>query len=292
MKLSRSIAPLLVALACFASAAFAADHPVIPLWPDGAPGSAGKTAPEKIRIGDAGDHIVSSVHQPTLTVYLPEKSTATGAGVLVIPGGGHREIWMDHEGYNVAQWLADHGIAAFILKYRLAREPGSTYRVEVESLQDTQRALRLIHSRTAAWSLDPARVGVIGFSAGGELAALVSLRHDAGRADAADPVERASCRPAFQALIYPGNSAAIVPTKNSPPAFLACGSDDRADISEGLAKVYLLFKQAGVPAEIHIYAGVSHGFGIRPTNTGAVATWPDRFREWLVQEKFLGSKPK
>jgi acetyl esterase/lipase len=276
----------LLGATCIASLS-AAPAPVVLLWPAVAPGSEGKTAPEKVRITDTGEHVVASVHQPSLTVYLPAPGRATGAGVIVMPGGGHRELWVDHEGHAVAQWLADHGIAAFVLKYRLAREEGSTYQVEVEPLQDAQRALRLVRSHGAEWNVDPDRVGVIGFSAGGELAALVSRRHDAGRADAADPVERLGCKPAFQGLIYPGNSGTIAPAKDSPPAFLACGYGDRADISEGLAKVYLLFKQAGVPAELHIYAGAGHGFGLRASNKSPSATWIDRFADWLADRGML-----
>ena len=230
---------------------------------------------------------MSNIHLPELLVFLPENDRATGAGVLVIPGGGHRELWMDHEGYNVARWLTSRGIAAFILKYRLAREEGSAYRVEVESLQDAQRALRLVKSHSSAWQVDPARVGVIGFSAGGELAALVAAHRDAGRPGASDPVERENSRPAFQALLYPGNATAIVPAAKAPPAFLACGSDDRPDIADEIANVYLRFKHAQVPVELHLYAGVGHGFGIRASNHSPSADWPEQFRGWLGGSGFL-----
>ena len=180
----------------------------------------------------------------------------------------------------MAKWLAANGIAAFVLKYRLAREAGSAYRIDVEALQDAQRAVRLVRSRAIEWKIEPERVGVLGFSAGGELASLVSMRYDGGVANASDPVDRQSCRPAFQALIYPGASQNIVPTKESPPAFLAAGINDRADISEGVARTYLLFKQVAVPAELHIYAGTGHGFGLRP---GPSAGWIARFSEWIAE---------
>src|SRR6266849_1027310 len=122
---------------------------VIPIWPGDAPGSEGQTAPEKVRLSPDGEHIVSSIHHPSLTIYLPAADKATGAAVVICPGGGHRELWMDHEGYNVARWLSGHGIAAFILKYRLAKDEGSPYQVEVHSLADAQRALRLVRSRAA-----------------------------------------------------------------------------------------------------------------------------------------------
>jgi dienelactone hydrolase len=270
--------------------ASAAEREVVRLWSGTAPGSEGRTAEEKVRIAEGGDHVVTSVHQPSLTVYLPEGSTPTAA-VLVIPGGGHRELWMDHEGYNVAQWLADRGIAAFILKYRLAREEGSTYKVDVESLQDAQRALRTIRHRAAEWRVDPARLGVLGFSAGGELAALAAARgSDAPSNQGADVIDALSSRVAFQALIYPGRSDSILPEPSSPAAFLLCGANDRPDISEGLAKVYLRFKTAKVLVELHIYAHAGHGFGVRPTNHTSSAGWIDRFREWLTDGRFLEAK--
>src|SRR4029077_3766741 len=137
---------LLLSLPHTARMAEAQEPQAIPLWPAGAPGSAGKTADEHVRISDQGDHIVSNVHQPSILPYLPDPAAATGAAVIVIPGGGHRELWMDHEGYRVGRWLADHGVAAFVLKYRLAREAGSTYTVEGTELADVQRAIRLVRS--------------------------------------------------------------------------------------------------------------------------------------------------
>lgn len=267
------------------SPARAAAGPVVVLWPNGAPGSEGKTGDEKT--DERG--FISNIHRPSLTVYLPAAGKATGAAVLVIPGGGHRFLAIDHEGYNVAAWLSEHGIAAFILKHRLAREEGSTYKIEKESLQDAERAMRLIRSRATEWGVDPSRLGVMGFSAGGELAALVAARGGPGVADAADPIDRLGSQAAFQVLIYPGNSKAIIPTKDSPPAFLACGYKDRPDISEGLAEVYLRFKRAGVPAELHIFAESGHGFGVRAANPPPSGDWPMRFREWMVAGGFLNT---
>jgi len=194
---------------------------------------------------------------------------------------------MDHEGYNIAPWLANRGIAAIILKYRLAREEGSTYTIESHSLADAQRAMRLIRSHAAEWKIDPSRIGIMGFSAGGELAALASLKYDAGNASAADVIDRQASKPAFQALIYPGNAKSILPDKDSPPAFLCCGYDDRADISEGIANVYLAFKHVGVPAELHVYSGTGHGFGVRASNQKPSGAWLFRFHEWLGERGFL-----
>lgn len=262
----------------------------IPLWPGAAPGSEGKTAKELVVTNDSGEERVSSVHHPSITPYLPPKGKATGTAVLVVPGGGHRLLAITHEGYNVAQWLAARGIAALVLKHRLAREEGSTYRIEVESFADAQRAVRLIRSRSQDWGLDPSRVGAMGFSAGGELVSQISTRFDAGNAQSDDPIERQRSKPDFQALIYPGRSGDIQPTKESPPAFLACAYNDRRDISEGLAEVYLRFKRSGVPAELHIYGTGGHGFGLRDSNTRPVATWIVRFEEWLGESGLLPSK--
>jgi acetyl esterase/lipase len=267
----------------------AAQRPVVLLWPQGAPGSEGQSGPEAVRIAPGGDHVISHVIQPSITVYLPAPDQATGASVVVIPGGGHSELWMDHEGYNVAAWMSDHGIAAFILKYRLAREKNSTYTIEGTELKDLQRAIRTVRSRAAEWCTDPKRIGVIGFSAGGELALLASVRYDEGDPAAPDPVDRQSSRPDFQGLFYPGipGDMTFSFSKDTPPAFMACGANDRPDISERLPELYLALKRAGVPVEVHIFAGIGHGFGIRITNTGNAALWPDLFYGWLNTNNFL-----
>jgi acetyl esterase/lipase len=118
---------------------------------NGAPGSEAKTAVEKVRVNEYGEHIISSVHHPSFTPYLPARKYRTGAAVIIAPGGGHSELWMDHEGYSVARWLSDHGVAAFVLKYRLARGKDSTYTIEGDELADIQRAVRMVKSRTRIW---------------------------------------------------------------------------------------------------------------------------------------------
>src|SRR5437867_2268034 len=251
----------------------------IPLWPIGSPGSEGKNDKEIVQRGANGERSVYSIHNPSITPYLPPKDKTTGAAVIVIPGGGHRVLAITHEGYNVAQWLSERGIAAFVLKYRLARETNSTYKIDVEALADTQRAIRLVRSRAQEWNIDPARVGAIGFSAGGELVNLACARFDEGKPG--DPVERQPCRPNFQALIYPGRSGDIQPTNGFPPVFLACAYNDRKDISEGSAETYLRFKRAGVPAELHIYSTGGHGFGLRARNQKPVRAWITAFYEWM-----------
>ncbi len=273
-----------IALGLAAGACHADEFPAgLPLWPDGAPGSEARAGePETVE----GQN-VSNVHQPTLTPFLPESGKATGTAVVIAPGGGHRKLCLGHEGYALAEWFADHGIAAFVLKYRLSREEGSTYTIEDHAMADTRRAIRMIRHRAAEWRVRPDRLGVLGFSAGGELAAYAAMKSDPGDPGAADPIERQGSRPDFQGLIYPGKSDTFTVEEGMPPAFIAFGYHDRPDIASGMAEVYLKYQAAGVPAEMHVYANAGHGFGYRPGTDSAAGAWPMRFREWLVDSKLL-----
>ena len=254
----------------------------IPLWLDGAPGSEARAKePEKID----GNNVLN-VHSPSITPFLPTKES-TGVAVIIAPGGGHSKLCLGHEGYALAEWMRDRGIAAFVLKYRLAREPGSTYTIQDHAMADTRRALRIVRSRAREWNISPDRIGIMGFSAGGELAAFSAMKSDGGNASATDPVERAGCRPDFQALIYPGTSDLFTVEKGMPPLFIACGYNDRDDISKGMAKLYLKYKEAGVKAELHIFSSTGHGFGYRTGTTSGFGDWPLRFREWLVDSKLI-----
>jgi acetyl esterase/lipase len=259
----------------------------IKLWPKGAPGAEGSVTPETVRLSPDGEHILSNIQEPSILPYLPSKDQATGAAVIVAPGGGHSELWMDHEGYAVAEWLSGHGVAAFVLKYRLAKQKDSTYTVEDTELGDMQRAIRTVRSRSAEWGIDPARIGVMGFSAGGELAALASTRYDEGTPTSEDPVERAGSKPNFQALLYPAIPHDRRLTADTPPAFLACGGNDRPDIAQGLPELYLALTRLHVSAELHIYAGVGHGFGVRKTNPTPVSGWTTLFLEWMNAQGLL-----
>jgi len=272
-----------------AATARAQEPAAVLLWPAGAPGSEGKTGPEHVRITEQGDHIVSNVHRPSILPYLPDAAAASGAAVIVIPGGGHRELWMDHEGYRVGRWLADHGVAAFVLKYRLAREPGSSYTVEGTELADVQRAIRLVRSRASAWGLAPDRIGVIGFSAGGELAALAGTRGAPGTAGAEDPVDRESSVVAFMGLVYPAIPAALALSKETPPAFLLCGEHDGPAIADSIASLYGAIRRAGGSAELHVLTGAGHGFGIRDGNPEGVAIWPTLFLNWMRARGMLST---
>jgi acetyl esterase/lipase len=295
MKHPRLVVIFALALAVLGTVFGAESAPVVYLWPNGAPGSEARmNEPEKMR-----NEYLSNIHHPSLTVFLPAKDKATGAAVIVAPGGGHRFLTIANEGTDVARWLADHGIAAFVLKHRLGSDESNPagapqpYKWDVHGVADGHRAVRIVRSRAQEWILNPNAIGMLGFSAGGEIVAQVMMHPEEAHADATDPLERVSSKLNFQALIYPGKSQLIIPTKDSPPAFMACGFNDRKDISEGLPQVYLLFKQAGVQSDLHVYAGVGHGFGIRETlKPGAktpLAGWPQRFVEFLGQQKFLDS---
>ncbi len=274
-------------LALLSTAVSGTEPEAIPLWANGAPGSeARKAEAEKADIGP-GKCNVTNVHNPSITPYLPTASKGTGTAIIIAPGGGHRVLCLGHEGNALGEWFAEHGIGAFVLKYRLAREPGSTYTVDDHAMADTRRAIRMVRSRASEWNLKPDRIGVLGFSAGGELAALAAMKSDSGQSDASDPIDRASSRPDFQVLIYPGSSNRFTVEAGMPPAFIALGAKDRPDISIGMAELYLKYKKVGVPAELHIYSNADHGFGYRPDSKTAAGAWPMRLREWLVDSKLL-----
>lgn len=270
------------ALLLTASAGRAAD-PIL-LWPNGAPGSEAKSAPESMRINPPDEQVLTGNITPAITAYLPDPAKATGAAVIVIPGGGHRDIWITHEGYRVAQVMADHGVAAFVLRYRLSKAEGSTATLD-DSLADVQRAIRLVKSHASDWHIDPARVGVMGFSAGGHLTALAGTHGVEANPAAADPIDRLSSRAAFLGLIYAYIPDDIVFKADTPPAFLIFG--DKDSVVKGQGERYLALRKLGVPAEIHVLSGVGHGFGIRPTNPPHVAIWTTLFVNWLDASGFL-----
>jgi acetyl esterase/lipase len=261
--------------------------PQIYLWPKGAPGSEGVTAKEQWLPSKDGFHRVTNVHNPSITVFLPPKIKATGAAFVICPGGGHSHLAMDLEGSQVAERLNRMGIAAFVLKSRLAKTEGYHYEVEVHSLQDAQRALRLVRSRAKEWNVDPARVGIMGFSAGGGIAALIETRFDAGKPDAADPIDRLSSRPDFAVLGYPGlRGLQVTVAKDTPPTFIVVNNDDA--LAPFSTEYYIALKKAGVPAELHIYTKGGHGFGMTGRTPAfaqlPVSGWPDRLLEWMNQK--------
>lgn len=270
--------------ALLAGPALAADPPLIPLWDKGAPGFEARKDEKEVRDrqNKAGEYRLTNVHNPYVTVFLPAKEKASGAAVVLVPGGGHRELWPKHEGENVAEWLRERGIASVVLRYRLAREKDSPYKIDVHAVQDGQRALRLVRGKAAEWNVDPARVGMMGFSAGGELTALVCNKADKGSPDAADPLDKLSATPDFQGLVYSGPQGirGATVTKDTPPTFMVVGDVDGA--AGWLIDHAQALRKAKVPVELHVYAKAPHGFGYRPGQSARPAdAWPQRFEEFL-----------
>jgi acetyl esterase/lipase len=272
------------ALACGAAQA----QQVIPLWDKGAPGfEARRDEPEQ-----HADWWYKNIHNPSLTVFLPPAGKATGAAVIVAAGGGHRELVFNPEGVEPAQYLASIGVTAFALKYRLFREPGSKYTID-NTAQDIQRAMRTVRARAAEWNLDPNRIGVMGWSAGGEVAALVAYPPGEGNPASKDPVERVSARPDFQILIYPGPLG--IPEKipaNAPPAFLLGAADDEY-VAGVLYDITNKYRAAGASLETHIYAQGKHAFNMgQRSKYVSIQRWRDRLGEWLQDRGYLSASGK
>ncbi len=257
---------------------------VLPLWTKGAPGFENRrNEPEQVK-----DYWVTNIHNPSITVFLPPKEKATGAAVIICPGGGHRGLVYNAEGMEPALFLNSLGVAAFVLKYRLSREENSPYSLEKHPRQDAYRAMRLVKSRAKEWGIDPARVGMLGFSAGGEVVAMVAYANGQGDAKAADPIDRLNGKPDFQMLIYPG-PLGIPDTINStaPPAFLLAANNDVC-CSEPIVKLLKNYRAAHVPVEVHIYTQGSHGFNMgQRSKLASISTWPQRMADWLADNNIL-----
>lgn len=266
-------------------------HP-IQIWQAGVPGFASHASKEEIiEVTKSGERNVMNVHTPSLVPYLPAPEKSSGVAIVVAPGGGHSKLCIDHEGHNICKWLSSHGVAAYMLKYRLCREKDSSYTLEEHAVADLERAIRWVRTNSKGKQDASIQVGAMGFSAGGELVFLAAQRDGGSTNTTYDTIEKESGRPDFQCLIYPGKSHLISPSPTTPPVFIACGMQDRKDISEGMAEAYLRYKQAGVPAELHIYSGAGHGFGYRTNMKGPVSTWPERLMDW-IHDQVLKSKPR
>lgn len=275
----------------------------VAVWPGQAPGEKGEIGPEKVTQGKPGEARpvtrITNVARPTLTIFRPAKAKDTGAAVVIAPGGGYNILAWDLEGEEVARWLNSVGVTGIVLKYRVPRRPGTANGVPPpQALMDAQRALSLVRSRAAEWGLDPKRIGMLGFSAGGHLTAWAATNFDRRAYDSLDAVDRVSCRPDFAILIYPAYlvekdlkelTPLIRVTKETPPAFFAHASDDRVR-AENSVGMYLALRRAGVPAELHIYALGGHGFGLRPSDRPC-STWPQRCAEWLRSQGLLQGAP-
>src|SRR6202790_2459709 len=263
------------------------------LWPHGAPGAAANSAPE-VDTTTAKDNLIAGkplvrlgdVSVPTLTVYSP-KGKNTGAAVVVFPGGGYHILAIDLEGTEVCDWLSSVGITCVLLKYRVPDT--GPYPKSAAALQDGQRAVGIVRSHAAEWHIDPKRVGVLGFSAGGHLAAALSTHFEKRLYDTVDVADQVSCRPDFAVIVYPGylaieeqnfaGNADIHPTEETPPSFIVQAEDDPVHV-ENSTVYFLALKNAKVPAEMHIYAQGGHGYGLRRTEL-PVTGWPQVVGTWL-----------
>lgn len=256
----------------------------IPLWPAGAPGfEHRKDEPER-----AKDWWVKNIHQPSITAFFPPKGKANGTAVLICPGGGHKALVYNSEGKRAAEFFNRHGITAFVLKYRLAREEGSPYSLEKHVRQDAYRAMRLVRSRAAEWNLMEGRIGMMGFSAGGELVAQVAYTPGQGKAKAKDPIDRLNGQPDFQILVYPG--PLFMPEKvpaDAPPAFMIAAIDDEC-CSAPVIELLQKYHTAKIPAEAHVFSQGQHAFnmGYRSESI-AVKNWSDRLLDWLKDSELL-----
>ncbi len=259
---------------------------VIPLWFNGAPGFEDrKDEPEQ-----AKDWWVKNVHYPSVTAYFPKNGTTNGTAVVICPGGGHRTLVYNSEGRDAAQYFNTLGVTAFVLKYRLFREENSPYK-ELHARQDGIRAMRLVRSRAAEWGLDSSKIGIMGFSAGGELAAWTSFAEAGVSATSEDLVERASAHPDFQILIYPGPLA--VPDSlgaTPPPAFLLAATEDEC-CSEPILELVKMYRKAKIPAELHLYAKGNHAFNMgKRTTLVSIKNWSQRLTDWMMDNNYLENK--
>ncbi len=273
----------------FATLAQADDPTIINVWPGEAPGEPDGIGEEENlppRDGELPTLRLTNVTVPTLEIYRPSPDVDTGAAIVICPGGGHYVLAYDKEGTEVAEWLSAIGVTGIVLKYRVpAREQDRRYRAAV---QDAQRAMRVVRAHAHEWQIDPERIGILGFSAGGETAALTCLFHDQPQYEAVDEMDEASARPDFAALIYTGglydpDTGAlrdyVQVNESTPPMFFAHAIDDNVH-PENSILMCLALKQAGIPAEMHIYGSGGHGFGMRSSSSPS-STWPDRCEAWL-----------
>ncbi|HUG90369.1 MAG TPA: alpha/beta hydrolase [Planctomycetaceae bacterium] len=271
-------------------------RPAIAVWPADAPGEAGDIASEQVTRPEPGDPRpvirISNVTKPTLTVFEPPADRRNGTAVVVCPGGGYNILAWDLEGVEVARWLNSIGVTAFVLKYRVPRRADRP-RHEAP-LQDAQRAVSLVRANASSWQVEPERIGILGFSAGGHLSASVATNFDRRGYEPLDDVDRTSCRPDFAVLVYPaylvegeGLAPEIRVSEHTPPVFFAHAGDDRIGPENSIA-LYQALHRAGVAAELHVYSAGGHGFGLRPSDLPC-SRWPTQCEAWLRNQGLLGS---
>ncbi len=280
-----------------AGVSLAAEKPVVKLWPQGLPGDAKPVAPERVASLQSKQtrERITYVAEPSLTIYQPDPSQANGCGIVICPGGGYNILAWAKEGLELAEWFNSFGVTAAVLKYRVPRRDPA--RPHWEPLQDAQRAIRIVRANAKGWGVDPGRIGILGFSAGGHLTIMAGTHSGESTYELFDDADRQSARPDFMCPIYAAylgdeykdDSARIGPlvniTKETPPTFMAVTLDDR---HRGVQAAMLLarFKEVGVPAEAHIYSVGGHGYGIRPSDL-PVSTWHLRLKDWMQASGFL-----
>jgi acetyl esterase/lipase len=277
---------LLFIICLVPSLAFA--QTVIPLWEDGAPGFQKlKDIPEQ-----AKDYWVKNINNPSLTVFLPPAGKANGSAVIVCPGGGHRLLVYNAEGVEPAKFLNDLGVTVFVLKYRLARDTNSPYKIE-DAKMDGERAMRLVRARCKEWNIDPNRIGMMGFSAGGEVVDMVAFDKDKTYMVKNDFIDSHNATPNFLIQIYPGPG--YIPDEipaDAPPIFLLAANDDMC-CSPSVVKLLELYRKAKVPVEAHILERGDHGFNMgNRSKLKAVNTWPQRMADWLEDNNFFKPSPE
>jgi acetyl esterase/lipase len=297
--MSRVIAALTLPLLLPLFSVAADTPPVYDLWPGAVPGETGNVPAEKATPTTGSPKSITNVSRPTLTVYRPAKDKDTGAAVVIAPGGGYNVLAWEHEGTMVGEWLQSIGVTGVLLKYRVPRRPDQDKAAPpVGALQDAQRAISTTRARAKEWGIDPHRVGMLGFSAGGHLTAWAAANGDRRSYEAIDTTDKESCRPDFAVLIYPGGlvdkvkkdqlAPEVRVSKDTPPCFFALAYNDNGPL-DGSLKMLAALKRAGVPAELHVYAAGGHGFGMRAADKPH-ATWPRRCEEWVRAEGFLSRK--
>ncbi len=291
--------------------AAAAEPLVVEIWPGKVPDESGNIGAERFRMSPALDRkqvevteptrMITDVTKPTLTIYRPPKDKDSGTAILICPGGGYWNLYWQLEGEEVAEWLNSLGVTGIILKYRVPRRPDEPQGEPARRpLQDAQRAVSLVRSRAGEWGINPERIGIVGFSAGGHLAIATATSFDKRTYEPIDDIDKISCRPDFAIPVYSGYLKAKdkdelapglrIPT-GTPPVFLAHGGDDIVSPPENSVLIYLALKRAGVPAELHIYATAAHDFGVRKSDHPC-STWTESCANWLRHQGFLRRRAK
>jgi acetyl esterase/lipase len=292
---------------CLAWPAVGAEQPqVVELWPGKVPDETGTIGAEKVVLSPRLDRkqvevtestrMLTNVTRPSITIYRAAKEKDTGTAMLICPGGGYWNLYWELEGEEVATWLNSLGVTGIILKYRVPRRPDEPRGEPARRpLQDAQRAVSLVRSKAKEWDIDPERIGMVGFSAGGHLAIATATSFDKRSYEPIDDIDKISCRPDFAVLVYSGYLKAKdkdelapglrIPAR-TPPIFLAHGGDDIVSPPEHSVLMYLALKRAGIPAELHIYARAAHDFGVRPSDQPC-STWTQACANWLRHQGLL-----